>query len=493
MHARIRPSALHTLFHGVLPVGHRRDLRQMRHAEHLLPRLCHSPELFGNLLCRPSADARVDLVEDQRRDRVLLRQHILHRQHDPRQLAAGRDLCHRPERLAHVGRHQEPHKVKPCLLRLLLLKLTLELHLRHVQLRKFCLDALLKLNRSPLARLAQRKPRLLDFLVLFRQLRPQPLDFIACKFDLVELALRLLQKRQHVLHARAIFPLQLVQHIEPLLDLLQLLRRIRQLVAHIPRFLRRVLRGVDKLRHLLVQRCHIVRHTLHARERLFRLRQQRRRAVAVLVAVERRCRGFQRVRELFGILQQLPPRLQFLVLTRTQLRAFDLADLIFQCLHQPRLLCLVHIEPVDLAPQRLRLRKRCAIRLQQRLVVRERIQIDQMVRLVEQPLRIMLPMDVNELQAEPPQQCHRHGPPVHAAAVLPIREDLALHQQRLRVIVHAVLRKPRQFRHAVEYRTDEGFRRTSPDDLARRPFAENRRDRVDHDGFTRAGLAGQHV
>ena len=134
MHARIRPSALHTLFHGILPVGHRRDLRQMRHAEHLLPRLCHSPELFGNLLCRPSADARVDFIEDQRRDRVLLRQHVLHRQHDPRQLAAGRDLCHRPERLAHVGRHQEPHKVKPCLLRLLLLKLTLELHLRHVQL-----------------------------------------------------------------------------------------------------------------------------------------------------------------------------------------------------------------------------------------------------------------------------------------------------------------------------------------------------------------------
>ena len=92
-----------------------------------------------------SADARVDFIEDQRRDRVLLRQHILHRQHDPRQLAAGRDLCHRPERLAHVGRHQEPHKVKPCLLRLLLLKLTQELHLRHVQLRKFCLDALLKL------------------------------------------------------------------------------------------------------------------------------------------------------------------------------------------------------------------------------------------------------------------------------------------------------------------------------------------------------------
>jgi len=82
-----------------------------------------------------------------------------------------------------------------------------------------------------------------------------------------------------------------VQHIEPLLDLLQLLRRIRQLVAHIPRFLRRVLRGVDKLRHLLVQRCHIVRHTLHARERLFRLRQQRRRAVAVLIAVERRRRS----------------------------------------------------------------------------------------------------------------------------------------------------------------------------------------------------------
>lgn len=94
-----------------------------------------------------------------------------------------------------------------------------------------------------------------------------------------------------------------------------------------------------------------------------------------------------------------------------QLRAFDLTDLIFQRLYQPRLFRLVHIEPVDLAPQRLRLGKRRAVRLKQSLVVRKRIQIDQMVRLVKQPLRIMLPMNVNELQAEPPQQCHRHGPP----------------------------------------------------------------------------------
>ena len=116
-------------------VGHRRDLRQMRDAEHLLAAR-NVGKLLRDLLRGSSADARVHLVEDQRLHRILLGKDVLHRQHDARKLAAGCNLAQRLERLANVCRHQKAHAVHSRRRKRDLLKLTDEADLRHIELGK---------------------------------------------------------------------------------------------------------------------------------------------------------------------------------------------------------------------------------------------------------------------------------------------------------------------------------------------------------------------
>ena len=82
---------LDAFFNRKFCISHRGNLRKMGHAEHLPP-FGHGPELERHLLCGPSAHARVDLVENQRRHAVLLREHLLHGEHDSGQLAARSNL-----------------------------------------------------------------------------------------------------------------------------------------------------------------------------------------------------------------------------------------------------------------------------------------------------------------------------------------------------------------------------------------------------------------
>ena len=105
-----RPSARVTspprqLLDPEVPVGQRRDLRQVGDAEHL----ALGAERAQALADRPrrlAADAGVDLVEDQRRG-TRPRRHRHQRQHHARQLAARRALAQRRRGHARVGRQQE--------------------------------------------------------------------------------------------------------------------------------------------------------------------------------------------------------------------------------------------------------------------------------------------------------------------------------------------------------------------------------------------------
>ncbi len=91
-------------------VGETGQLRQMGHAEHLMlqsARPCTSrqtPQLLSHHRADSSADALVDLVEDERGSLVGAGKHGLERQHQARCLAAGGDLRHRLQRFARIGR-----------------------------------------------------------------------------------------------------------------------------------------------------------------------------------------------------------------------------------------------------------------------------------------------------------------------------------------------------------------------------------------------------
>ena len=97
---RLRP--LRLADRPVMPgvTGH---LRQVRHANDLV-RLPERRQLLAQHVAEPAADVGVDLVEDQRAQLVVARQHGLQCQHRPRQLAARRHLAQRPGRLAGIGR-----------------------------------------------------------------------------------------------------------------------------------------------------------------------------------------------------------------------------------------------------------------------------------------------------------------------------------------------------------------------------------------------------
>ena len=89
-----------------------RDLGQVRHHEDLVvPR--QGPQAAPDRIGRPTADARVDLVEHEGRRGVCLGQDLLDRQGDPRQLAPGGDVGQRPGRLAGVRGEPEHGLVDP--------------------------------------------------------------------------------------------------------------------------------------------------------------------------------------------------------------------------------------------------------------------------------------------------------------------------------------------------------------------------------------------
>ena len=84
----------------------RRDLRRMGHGQHLHAR-GEPREALADGVGDRAADARVDLVEDQRRRRAAIGEHDFQRQHEAREFAARGDLHQRPRPRARIGLHPE--------------------------------------------------------------------------------------------------------------------------------------------------------------------------------------------------------------------------------------------------------------------------------------------------------------------------------------------------------------------------------------------------
>ena len=105
----------------------------------------------------------------------------------------------------------------------------------------------------------------------------------------------------------------------------------------------------------------------------------------------------------------------------------------------------------------------------------------------------MLPVDVNELYPELPQDRRRHGASVHAAGAFAALGNFALDLQLVRIIRHLIVREPRKLRHAGKNGAHECALCARADAVAVGAFAEDGGDGVDNDGFARAGLAGERI
>ena len=117
LHVAGGDAAPRLLRHHQVPVGPRGDLRQVGDHQHLVP-LGHLRQRVAHLGADLAADPLVHLVEHQRRDRVVPREHHLEREHQARQLAARRHLGERlgvePDVEPHGELHRSPARATPA-------------------------------------------------------------------------------------------------------------------------------------------------------------------------------------------------------------------------------------------------------------------------------------------------------------------------------------------------------------------------------------------
>ena len=109
-----------------------------------------------------AADAGVDLVEDQRRRRAAIGQRHLQRQHEARELAAGRDLHQRPGRVPGLVCTQNSTRSKPSAGRGWLVasrSRTMNARALELQRRQFAVDRLFQRRAALPARGAERSRR----------------------------------------------------------------------------------------------------------------------------------------------------------------------------------------------------------------------------------------------------------------------------------------------------------------------------------------------
>jgi hypothetical protein len=126
----------------------------VRDAEHLV--LARElPELLADHVPHATADALVQLVEDQDRRLVDGRQCALQRQHEAGELSAARDLRKRPRRLPQIGGHEELDAVDAGLVEGYASALSLDLHSLGIRSAS-------QVHREARARHAERLHLLLD-------------------------------------------------------------------------------------------------------------------------------------------------------------------------------------------------------------------------------------------------------------------------------------------------------------------------------------------
>ena len=283
-----------------------------------------------------------------------------------------------------------------------------------------------------------------------------------------------------------------MDNIQTGFDLLQFIGRIAQIIPGIPHLVCQILNLVFEIRHAFLNGRKMIAETGNPGQRVFRLCQQSRGTVGIISAKQRLHRILQALRKLFGILQQLSSAFQFLVLSGLQIRLFDLPDLIAKGFHPAQLFAFVHAHPVNFPAQPGNGSEFFPIILQKLPIVRKGIQKTQMVFFIKKGRRIVLTVNVDQLEPQLVQDGHRDQTSVHTAYILSIQKDIPLNN-RLGIIFHAVFLKPGKLRHLGEHTTDRGLVGAGTNHIPIGTLAHDGRNRIDHDGFTGTGLTGKNI
>ena len=309
-------------------VPRRRDLRQVRDAEDLMP--CrHRLQLARHSARRAAAHIGVDFVKHQYRNGIRIRQHGFQRQHDTRRLAGRRRRLQRLHLFTKIRSEHELDGVRASRARFGLLDVDCECRLveaEHFQLLRN------RLRQRPRRRAAAS----IQFSAGFQQRFFGGLDVLPKLFHHVSPPLYSLDRFldpfrciHNILQGRTILAFQLLDQLQTVLNLLYLLR----IEVHAHRiffeFRRQILQSVMDLRQLSVELLSLLGIVLTdftnqtengtdlLHQRILPLRQHSRRLV-------------RQLKQPLRVLRQLVLSQNFLILTGLQIRVTDFLQLMPQ-------------------------------------------------------------------------------------------------------------------------------------------------------------------
>src|SRR5260370_247552 len=419
----------HALGDAQVVMRARRDRRQVGHAEDLSP-LRGAGELLRHHGGDPPADARVHLVEDHRGHAVGLGQHRLEREHRARELAAGRHARERAELLARVRREPELRAVEAAR-RDIVQGTALEGDPEHRALHPEGAQLALDLGRQALARGAATLGELVGGLgELGVQLGQEPLllrqDLLVTP-EAVELGRRPVAECKHRLLRVAVLALEPRQRVQALVDRLEPPGLHAHGVAERPDPCERLVE-LDGGR---VERLHGpgeggVEAPEVGEEPRGPMDARRRRA---LVVRQKRGGLADPAEQALRVLAAAPLPAQLLLLAGPEAGAIELGDLEAQLVLALRPVPLRRARALDRLAGRPVLRDEGGDALAEVLGVGEPIEQLELARGLEEPLVLVLAVDLDEVVAEPLEQRHGHRRVVDAGPIAAPARELAAHDE----------------------------------------------------------------
>jgi len=494
----------------------RGDRRQVRHAEDLVV-LSEPLEVAGDLRAEPSPDTSVHLVEDQRRRRAPDGQRAAEREEDPGRLAAGRDRAQGLRILARIRREEELHGLSAADAEPAAIRLGVSVRFgdmgneRHGEARALeaelaepALDGLLKLGAEGAARRRQSPRGLgqapagcsdldLQGLAIHRPVRHE-----------VQLVPQGLQPLFEARHVGAVLALQPLQQAQAILDVLQArgvgVYSVEEAAQGTARLLE-LKRRLPEARRGLLEVGHPARPVGHG---ALRPAQQVERAVLGLGEPVKR--GPKLRSQLGGVAQHAPLGAEVLRLEGRGVRLLELAHLKPDEVEALKPLRLPRLEVFELGHQLEPASAPLPIALQGVLQPAKGVHQAELLHGLEQPLVLVLTVDLHQLPGEAAQQLLGHGAVIDVGPCAPVAAD-GPRQDELQLVLllpllqglGEMLREPASHELAVVIeREDEPALHSSPlgslaDHGGPCPAPQEQLEGVDEEALARAGLPRHRV
>ena len=402
-HLRIRPVPFHPLLDQHMAVGQGGDLGGMGDAEDLVAAAGTLTQHLADLPGRLARNAAVDLVVDDGGHGVPVGQGILDGQGDAAQFASGCDFGQGFGRFAGVGGDIKFDAVLPVAGQRPTAVPQAEPDPRHIQEIQCIRDLAVEFLKSLQAGLGQDLGGFPGQTVQPHLFGLQTVVVLLGELDALQLFPGLFPKGQHIFHRVAVFPLELVDQVQPLLDLVQFPVVALVILQAGSQVGREILGGVVEIQQLARAVRQAAVQLGCGIDGVGRFPQQVHSAGGLVPARQGRIGPGDLFPDGGGVGQHLAAALQALLLSCGQGGVVDLVHLVLQQVGLAALLFLVGDQAVQFPLDPDQLLVDLVIGLVLGPVLGIIVQQGLVMGRVEQPHRVVLAVDIDQAPAQFPQ------------------------------------------------------------------------------------------